>query len=40
MLTDKYVRGYSLTVVDPGFAEEIDKIGSQQKGDMERWKGK
>ena len=33
----KSVRGYSLTVVDPDFVEEIVKIGSQQKENMERW---
>ena len=36
----KSVRGYSLTVVDPDFVEEIVKIGSQQKENMERWKRK
>ena len=36
MLTDKSVRGYPLTVVDLGFAEEIVKVGLQQKGNMEK----
>ena len=32
----KLVRGYPLTVVDPRFVEEIVKIVSQQKENMER----
>ena len=36
MLTDKTVREYLLTVVNPGFAEEEVMIESQQKGNMEK----